>query len=199
MKSADLNHYIRSLQDTVVVAELNFEIWWVYKSADTRPKYIDSLNHYLGFFQASIHAHFVANIIALYRLYETQRDSININRLLRALPPEKRAKLPSDFEDRMKRAKAIWKKINIVRNNCFGHLGGENSVSESFKLAALTPNEMKELMGLTRDILNDVTHVWNNSVHAFNLNARDDTIRLLDDLNALHADGRSVSVKRKGT
>jgi hypothetical protein len=40
-------------------------------------------------------------------------------------------------------------------------------------------------MELTKEILNDVTHVWNGSAHAFNLNAQDDTIRLLDDLNDL--------------
>jgi hypothetical protein len=185
MKSTDIDRHIRSLQDTATVAGLNFEIWWVYKSQDTRPKYTDSMNRYLGFFQASIHAHFVANVIALYRLYENRRDSINLNRLLRALPTEKHSKLPPDFDGRMARAKEIWKKISVVRNNCFGHLSGEGSVSESFKRASLTPNEMRELMELTKGVLNDVTHVWNGSIHAFNLNARDDTVRLLDDLNGL--------------
>jgi hypothetical protein len=147
MKPADIDHYIRSLQDTAVAAELNFEIWWVYKSPDTRPKYNDSMNRCLGFFQASIHAHFVANVIALYRLYESRRDSINLNRLLHALPTEKRSKLPFDFSGRMERAREILKKIYIVRNNCFGHLNGESSVSGSFKRAALTPDEMKELYG----------------------------------------------------
>jgi hypothetical protein len=185
MRPAYIDHYVRSLQDTAVVAELNYEVWWIYKSADTRPKYLASMNRYVGFFQASIHAHFVANIIALYRLYEDRRDSINVNRVVRLLPPEKRGKLPPEFEDRMQRAKTIWKKISIVRNDCFGHLNGEVSVSESFKRAGLTPNEMRELMSLTQDILNDITRVWNNSVHAFNLDARSDTIRLLEDLNSL--------------
>jgi AbiU2 len=192
MKPADIDRHVRSLQDTVTAAELNFEIWWVYKSQDTRPKYIDSMNRYLAFFEASIHAHFVANVIALYRLYEDRRDSINLNRLLRALPTEKQSKLPSDFDARMDRAKQIWKKLSIVRNNCFGHLNGESSVAECFKRAALTPNEIKELVEVTKGILNDVTHVWNGSVHAFNLNdAHNDTVRLLDDLNRLARDGWS--------
>jgi len=183
--SSNIDRYIRSLQETVTVAALNFEIWWVYKSSETRPKYIESMNRYVGFFQASIHAHFVANVIALYRLYENNKSSINLNRLLRMLPQEKKNMLPPDFDSRMECAKEIWKKISIVRNNCFGHLNGEASVSDSFRRAALRPDEMKELMELTKRILNDITHVWNGSVHAFNMNAYDDTIRLLDDLNAL--------------
>ena len=85
----------------------------------------------------------------------------------------------------MSQASAIWKKIAIIRNNCFGHLNGEKGVSELFALAKLSPNEMKELMELTKGLLNDLSHAWNGSVHAFNLNPYDDTIQLLNDLNSL--------------
>lgn len=193
MKSPDINRHIRSLQETATVARLNFEIWWVYKSEDTRPKYVGSMNRYLGFFQASIHAHFVAIVIALYRLYEKRSNTINLDRLLKALPAETRGKLPPDCNGRIARATDIWKKVSIVRNNCFGHLNGEASVSQSFERASLTPNEMRELMDLTEGILNDLTQVWNGSVLDYDLNARDDTVQLLDDLNGLTPSPRPPS------
>jgi hypothetical protein len=85
-KVPDADRFIRELQNTVMVAESNFEIWWVYKDVETRRKYIQSMNRYSEFFRASIHAHFVANVIALYRLYESRHDSINIDRVLGAFP-----------------------------------------------------------------------------------------------------------------
>ena len=60
-------------------------IWWIYKSKDTRPKYIDTMIDYVSFFETSIHAHFVAMILALYRLYETRRGTIKIPRLMQYL------------------------------------------------------------------------------------------------------------------
>ncbi len=80
--TADIGSYISELRHTVTVAGLNYEIWWVYKSKDTRPKYEKTLNQYSLFFSTSIHAHFVAVLLALYRLYETRKDTYNIPQLL---------------------------------------------------------------------------------------------------------------------
>jgi len=82
---SEIDRYIEELRDTVRVAWLNYEIWWVYKSTDTRPEYVDTMNRYPLFFQTSIHAHFVALLVALYRLYETRDDTYNIPTLLKLL------------------------------------------------------------------------------------------------------------------
>ncbi len=73
-----IDSYIKSLRDSIIAAEHNHDIWWIYKNKDTRPKYLDVMNSYLSFFQTSIHAHFVAMVIVLYRLYETRRDTISL-------------------------------------------------------------------------------------------------------------------------
>jgi hypothetical protein len=103
--------------------------------------------------------------------------------VLGAFPQEQTAKLPADFARLLERAKEIWQKICIIRNNCFGHLNEEQTVSDLFTIAALTPNEMRELIRLTKKILIDISHMWNGSVDFFDTETRADTIRLLDDLN----------------
>lgn len=81
--AAAVDQYISDLRQTVNAAQLNFDIWWAYKSSDTRPVYIDVLNRYPQFFQTSLHAHFVALLIALYRLYEKREGTFNVPKLLR--------------------------------------------------------------------------------------------------------------------
>jgi len=71
---------IKELQDAAIAAGLNYEIWWALKS--TRPKYIDVFNRYLGYFSVAIHAHFVALLVALYRIYETRNDTQIFRRCL---------------------------------------------------------------------------------------------------------------------
>jgi hypothetical protein len=48
------------------------------------------MNRYHLFFSTSIHSHFVALIVALYRLYEKRRDTYNIPRLTDLLEKEGR-------------------------------------------------------------------------------------------------------------
>jgi hypothetical protein len=76
--SVDIDAFIREFHDALTAAELNYEIWWVYRGHDTRPKFIDTMSRYPVFFRMSIHAHFLATIVALSRLYETRKDSYNI-------------------------------------------------------------------------------------------------------------------------
>jgi hypothetical protein len=83
--SFDADKYVAELHHTVTVAALNYEVWWMYSSEDTRPEFVDAMNRYTIFFQTSIHAHFVALLVALYRLYETREDTYNIPSLLQLL------------------------------------------------------------------------------------------------------------------
>ena len=76
---------IRELQNAIAIAELNYEIWWIYKEKESRKRFVDTLNSYPLFFQTSLHSHFVAMIVSLYRFYETRKDTINLPQLLRLL------------------------------------------------------------------------------------------------------------------
>jgi hypothetical protein len=182
--SVDIDAYIREFQDTVTAAGLNYEIWWVYKSQDTRPKYVDTMNRYPVFFRTSIHAHFVAAVLALSRIYETRKDSYNIPSLLRVVRNQKTLdEATLDQLDQMyNKAKPLWIKINALRNKAFGHRSVAHTVEEVFKETQVTPNELKQLVEATKELLNKLSHAWNRSGHAFNLSAREETIRLLDDL-----------------
>jgi len=80
-----LETYIEEVRHTAEVASLNYEIWWIYKEKNSRSKFINVLNRYPMYFQTSIHAHFVALVIALYRPFETRKDSLNLSMLLKSL------------------------------------------------------------------------------------------------------------------
>jgi hypothetical protein len=185
---SEIDRYIEELRDTVRVAWLNYEIWWVYKSTDTRPEYLDTMNRYTLFFQTSIHAHFVALLVALYRLFETRDDTYNIPTLLKLLRDQGSfpdAKL-RELDTLYAKAKPLWVKVNILRNKAFGHRSKAHKVSEVFAEAGVTPNELRDLAEVTKKLLNTATLAWANNAHAFNLSSRADTLSLLQDLKACH-------------
>ncbi|MHB1358072.1 MAG: AbiU2 domain-containing protein [Rhodocyclaceae bacterium] len=184
---------IAALHHAVNNACLNYDIWWVYKSKKYRPKYVGTMNRYLEFFSTSLHAHFVALLVALYPLYETRRDTFNIPRLLKLLAKEDAISKPvlNNATQLYDEAKHLWLKVCILRNEVFAHFSESSSVEQIFKKADMTPNELKRLLELTKRLLNTVTRALDGSVHAFNLGASEATIRVLEDLASRHR-GTSV-------
>jgi hypothetical protein len=83
-------------------------------------------------------------------------------------------------------AKPLWIKVNILRNKAFGHRSVAHTVEDVFRESGVTPNELRDLVEITKKLLNELTHAWNRSVHAFNLGVREDTLRLLDDIKSMH-------------
>ncbi|HOW53874.1 MAG TPA: hypothetical protein PLR60_04385 [Syntrophorhabdaceae bacterium] len=182
-----IQRYVKSIQDTIIVAEHNHDIWWIYKSKETRPRFVDVMSNYLAFFQTSIHAHFVAMIIALYRLYETRRDTISLPQLLKIL--DRDHPLSDNAMNRvtelMPKAKRLWVKIGIVRSEAFAHLSDGEDIEDSFKKADLKYRDFKDLIELSKTIINAINQDYNRNVHAFNLSAEFDTKALLTDLLSL--------------
>jgi hypothetical protein len=185
--SFDPEEYISELQQTVIAASLNYEVWWTYKSEDTRPKFVDAMNDYTVFFQTSIHAHFVALLVALYRLYETREDTFNIPSLLCLLRSNSTLDgVTLDRLDAMHAAiRPLWIKVNILRNKAFGHRTRAHTVAEVFQEACVTPDELRDLVVNTMELLNALTRTRDRSVHPFDLGAKDDLVRLLTDIKRL--------------
>lgn len=181
-----IDQYATEIRHTVSTALLNFEIWWVYRGSDTGPKFINTMNKYPLFFQTSVDAHFVALLMALYRLYETRSETFNIPgflRLLRvqqAISSEALTQLQHLYEE----AKPIWVKVSILRNKAFGHRSNAHSVSDVFAEADVTADQLRSLVEVTQKLVNVATRDWAGTSHAFNLSSRADTVRLLNDLKS---------------
>ena len=179
--------YIAEIYHSIIVANLNYQVWWTYKKDANRDDYIDVLSEYALFFQTSIHAHFVASIVSLYRLYETRSrsDTFTIPAAIKLagvwkIPPTTIASMNGHYAV----AKPLWIKICLLRNNVFGHRSKHLSIEDAFKKAEISSNDIAHLISLSKAILNELAHAWDNTTYIFNLDADKDLIRLLDDLKS---------------
>lgn len=184
MKQHPYKAHIDELRHTITVAGLNYEIWWTYQSRETRPKYLDVMNRYSLFFQTSLHAHFVALIVCLYKLYEARRDTFNVQLLLRTLRRD--GALPANvlrsLDNQVRTMKPLWRKVSVLRNKVFGHSSKAHTAAQAFREAGVTPNELRDLLEGSKRLLNDLTLAVEQSSHAFNLGSRAVLERLLTDL-----------------
>jgi hypothetical protein len=188
MTTTEIEKIIRELQHAIKVAKLNYEIWWVYKEKNSHMRFVDVLKKYPRYFETSLHAHFVAMIISLYRLYEPRKDTMNLPQLVRLL--KKHSALSTQeirsMESDINSIKPLWQKVCILRNNMFGHRSSKLDDDDVWKKASVTPNQFRRLIDDSKGILNRITRLWARSSHAFRLSATRDAVRLLEDLKRLN-------------
>jgi hypothetical protein len=142
------------------------------------------MNRYHIFFATGIHAHFVAMIAALYRIYETRNDTHNFKTLLAAIADWASAEATQEFQQRFEILKPIWVKVSRLRNEAFGHRSAGARIKDIFAAVQVTPDEFRQLIVGTQELLNAISLAYDNSAHAFNTGAREDTLRLLEDLKS---------------
>jgi hypothetical protein len=188
----EINRHLQELHHLVAVAALNYQLWWVYKNKDTRGEYVDTMNEYGLFFQVAANAHFLGIIIPLYCLYEGQGNTVNFPHTLRQIRAEGRLheSIIRKFEKEVESVKEISKKINVLRSRAFGHRSKNYTIDELFKIASITPNQIKDIIESSKVLLNNVAFAWGNTIYTFNLDATEDAVRLLHDLKSYNANLR---------
>src|SRR3989339_857959 len=110
--------HIEELHHMIYVAGLNYDIWWTYKGKKYRKLLLDADYHYPLFFQTSLHAHFVAMIVALYQLFEKRNDTVNFHHLVFLVKQVNKFNMKeiNNIERRIEKLKPSWIKISTLRN-----------------------------------------------------------------------------------
>ncbi len=186
MKTID--EQIEDLTNLVRVADFNFRLWWTYRNDTDFQKYRDAMNGYPLLFKVTWSAHFATMILALYALYETRDDSVNFGQVIQSFPPDVREKLEATEQA----PRGLWKKkITILRNEVIAHLSKDVDRDENFRKAGVTPNELKRLVELSKELVNAIVYAHRRGTHVFNLDPSKEAYRLLDCLEAARTGRKS--------
>lgn len=161
-------------------AHVNCEIWWTYKNSQDRQKYVDVLNHYYFFFKSSMHAHFLATLIGLSKLFDKRKDTISIRSLLKVIHKSElidNSQLRK-FEKDLNSLEPLVKKIKTLRNKVFAHITKKKSYSDVFKESQINYDHIRSLLDKTMALLNQIGERENDFISE----GREDTLRMLEDL-----------------
>jgi|SRR5690554_4285712 len=186
--SSEIKEYLEALRNMVQEARLHHEVWWIYKSTETRPKYLDVMNRHLMFFWASIQAHMIGIVTSLYMLYETRKDTRNIPTFMARLKESGLLEESSirELEALCAQARPLWIKVSILRNNVYAHKSSKHTINDAFELAGVSSDEMIELIDISEKILQKIGAEVLDTHYVFNLSSRRSTIGMLDSLLAYH-------------
>jgi hypothetical protein len=177
---------LEELFQDVLRARDTYEAWWNLKSDKVRPKYVDTMNRYLGYFRVAIHSHFVAMIMALCRLYDTDKKALSIPRLVASLQsePSVSQSVAQNAEGAIAAAKASIMKIRHLRDKVFGHRDRSYTYERAFDEAGLSGDEVRNLIDKTLQIINGLLKARNKGTYEFEHYTERDLLKLLDDLHS---------------
>ncbi len=174
---SDLKNILSIIED----AHYSYEIWWILVSSDDRNKYFRHMVHYKEFFQPTAHAHITSIVINLYKLFETRKDTLNFQRLIKET--EKIGLLDSkEIKSECKEAKDLWKKISILRNKLFAHKNYRLTREAIYREAKINPNQIKRLIELSLIIFNALWISLGEKPKEIDKFSTRDTNSLLDEL-----------------
>ena len=181
----DLNR----VKNALVAASEHFNIHYILTNAIDRPKYVNVMEHYLGFFSASISAQFTSALLTLSKVLDenTKNNKISIYSLVQMAETHNLIEVSKlkEIKDELKSTHEPFKKLQILRNNQFAHLGNLDSVN-AFKHAAITPNRLKSLIDSSIRILQKIYYSYDRNEFPFDYYAKRDTYLLLNDLLQMH-------------
>lgn len=172
------------LVQLVLRARIFFDLWWIYESSQTRPKYLPAMNRYPEFFRFDSHAQEVAYTIYLCHIFEDDSKTLNIPNVVK----EAKARgLSAGYitvaEKALKDGLPIWKKLVIIRSNLFAHRSASLSYSGAFKKASITPNEIRRLAELGLEAINSLRTALAQKDYGFSALSGKDLKELLEEIN----------------
>lgn len=174
------------LCQSLTQAKMYYETWWVLKGNKTRPKYVDGMRVYNNFFFTISNATFVSMLTTLYWLYETRNDTINVKKLIQSAKDDGllNDKALEIIEKLQEKIKPLWIKVSTLRNEYFCHMKDESSLKKCFEKADITPDDFREIIKLSEELLNVVgSHAFKHT-HMFDIETAIDTEKLLTDIQS---------------
>ena len=144
--------------ELVVRARIFYDIWRYYEDAETRPAILPTMNAYPDFFRFDTHAHFVSFTVYMAGLVERRTDTTNLSHLTAECEASGTVSVAAlgSAKAALSRTEPIRPKVVILRNNLFAHRSASLSYEEAFRIASVTPNQLRDLTVDALDVANSL-------------------------------------------
>ena len=142
----DLNRQLEIITQQIIRARIYFDLWWFYKSANTRPKIIDIMNEFSDFFRFDEHAQFVSMIIHCGAIWDKGRGSVSLMSLAIRILDQKRCSTDKALLDEITKYQSEAAGLIKIRNEAIAHRSATFDYPKAFERANLIPSAVPAAM-----------------------------------------------------
>jgi hypothetical protein len=140
----------------IVRARLFLDLWLYFEEEASQRKNINTMREYNEFFRFTPHAYLVAYVIYMAGVFHKARGTISFAPLIHEAKAEGclKARDGETIDTLLLEAKPIADKVAILRHKAFAHRTALISYNDVFKLAAVTPDQLRDLTEIALKIAN---------------------------------------------
>jgi hypothetical protein len=170
----------------IIRAKLFLDLWAYFEEYESRQHIIETMWDYNEFFRFTPHACLVSYFIYIAGAFDKTANTISFVHLI----PEMRAAahLVGEREaavDALTQAAApIIKKVRILRHKAIAHRDAHISYDDVFKLAAVTPDQLRDLTEIALQIANHMLAARGLGQQDFNDEVRKAAAKMMKALAA---------------
>ena len=139
----------------VIRARLFLDLWFYFEEDRSRREIIETMREYGEFFRFNSHAYLVTYVVYMAGVFEARRDTVSFGALISEIKAA--GQLVGQEEavsSLLSSAKPIAKKVAVLRNNAVAHRTINMSYNDVFKLADVTPGELRDITDIALKIAN---------------------------------------------
>jgi hypothetical protein len=151
-----LNERLDRVAQHVIRARLFLDLWFYFEERGSRRRIIETMEDYNEFFRFTPHAYLVSYVIYMAGVFDKREDTISFRPLFREMKAGGHLK----GQDVVKvvallaEAKSIADKVTVLRHKAFAHRDAHISYNDVFKMAAVKPDQLRDLTGIALKIAN---------------------------------------------
>jgi hypothetical protein len=140
----------------VVRARLFLDLWFYFEEKTTRQGIIETMREYNEFFRFTSHAYLLSHVIHIAAMFDKTRGTICLTGLAKEMKDagfiqgQEAAKVYALLDE----AAPIVEKVTILRHRAFAHRSASMSYDDVFKLAAVRPDQLRDLTEVALKIAN---------------------------------------------
>jgi hypothetical protein len=156
MQPLPLNQRLDRIGQHIVRARLFLDLWFYFEERDSRRKIIETMREYNEFFRFTPHAYFVAYVIYMAGVFDKRSDTISLPPLVREVKAAGQliGQDAAAVDALLVEAKPVADKVLILRHKAFAHRSAHISYNDIFKMAAVRPDQLRDLTDLALKIAN---------------------------------------------
>ena len=137
--------------ESVVELTYCYEAWWSLVNRDNKASFGAPSERYDAFFSTASRSLLLSATVIAHQLFEKRKqgDTVSIETLLRSFPGAN-SQLEMQIRSEIKSNWPIVQKVFALRNEVYAHRSSASSPEDVFRKVAITPNQLKEVVGLAQ-------------------------------------------------
>jgi hypothetical protein len=165
----------------IVRAELFLDLWFYFEEDSSRQTIIETMRDYNEFFRFTPHAYLTTYVVYMAGVFETRKDTINLVTLVREVKSTGRLSSLDEatLDALMTTAKAVAKKVAVLRNLAFAHRTASMSYDDAFRLANVKPLELREVTDIALQVANRLLRLCGLQEQHFTKEPRNAAIEMM--------------------